>query len=367
MLLFLLQERMTYFKEDNPVAGFIILGGIGAVILIVFVTGIIKNGLNAGKKPGGGSSSNPRHFSFFAMRRVAKNYGLNRDQAKALEFVLKNDGVVDPERTVANPAALDKHFKRAFKQLENSSGSEEEAQQKMALLFSARNAIDVRHNTSAGNSSVQRISSGMAATLSVNQDSFSVKVISTKSDTVLVDCPRNAIGTLIKFPKGTRVNLAFFTKDSKGFSLDSQVIGISDTSFGPALQLTHTKDAKAMTQRRFRRTRAVLNCDFFMVRLEDLKNRKPPKMIVDPRRFSGSVADISIGGCAIKTQISVPPGSRVKIEFDYGRSAVPVAVLGLVLRINRSGISNTIIHVKFLKVPRKAMNVINSLVFEYGV
>jgi hypothetical protein len=90
-------------------------------------------------------------------------------------------------------------------------------------------------------------------------------------------------------------------------------------------------------------------------------------MVVDSRRMTGSVTDISIGGCAIKTQISVPAGSRLKIEFDYTRGASPVAVLGQVLRINRSGIANTVIHIKFLKVPRKAMNVINTLVFEYSV
>jgi len=365
MSMFLLQERIQYFKEDNPVAGTILLVTIGGIVAIVLIVNLLRHGLGVGK--GVSKSGTPKHFSMFAMRRVAKTYNLNHDQSKALEYVLKSNGVMDPERTVANPVVLDKHFKRAFKQLENSIGPEEEAQQKMALLYSVRNAIDIKHNTSAGTPSEQRISSGMTAVLSVNQDSFSVKVISTKKEIVLVDCPRNSIGTLIKFPKGTRVNLAFFSRDSKGFSFDSQVIGITDTSFGPALQLTHTREAKAMTQRRFRRTSAVINCDFFMIRLEEVKGKKPPKMIVDSRRMTGSVADISIGGCAIKTPISIPAGSRLKIEFDHGHNGVPFAVLGQVLRINRSGISNTIIHVKFLKIPRKALNVINSLVFEYGV
>jgi hypothetical protein len=142
---------------------------------------------------------------------------------------------------------------------------------------------------------------------------------------------------------------------------------MADTSFGPALQLSHTREAKAMTQRRYRRTNAALDCDFFLVRVENAKSKKHAKMVVDSRRMSGSVTDISIGGCAIKTQLPIPAGSRLKIEFDYTPSATPIAVLGLVLRINRSGISNTIIHIKFLRVPRKAMNAINTLVFEYGV
>ncbi|MDR2211108.1 MAG: PilZ domain-containing protein [Spirochaetaceae bacterium] len=363
MNLFLLQQTQ-YFKQDDPLAGILILSAVGAIVVVVFVSNLLKNGIGAGKIAGGGGSS-PRKFSVFALHRTAKEYNLNRDQANLLEYVLKSGGVTDPERAVANPMVLDKHFKRVFKQIEKSANSEEEAQQRLALLFSVRNTIEVRHNTSPDSPSAQRISSNMAAVLTANQESYSVKVISSKGENILVDCPRNAIGSLIRFPKGTRANLAFFTRTSKGFSYDCQVAGMADTSFGPALQLVHSGRVKSMTQRRFRRRQGTFPCDFFLVRLEDLKNKKPPKMVVDSRRMSGSVTDISIGGCAIKTQNSVPAGSRLKIELDCA-PGVPVAVLGQVLRINRSGIANTIMHVKFLKIPRKAMNAINAAVFEYG-
>jgi c-di-GMP-binding flagellar brake protein YcgR len=363
MNVFLLQN-VQYFKEDDPLAGTIVLVALGVVLVVVFVSNLIKNGISTGK--GINRSSGVRRFSSFGLHRISKAYGLNHDQAKVLDYVLKNNGVTDPERVVANPAVLDKHFKKAFKQIENSAGSDEEAQQKLSMLFAVRNIIEIHHNTSPDTPSSQQISSNMAAVLTVNHESYPVKVISSKGESILVECPRNALGTLIRFPKGTRVNLAFFTKTSKGFSFDSQVLGVADTSFGPALQLSHVGRAKAMTQRRFRRRQASLSCDYYLVRIEDLKNKKPPKMVVDPRRMTGTVTDISIGGCAVKTQSSVPAGSRLKIEFDYSQSALPIAALGQVLRINKSGIANTIMHVKFLKVPRKAMNAINAMVFEYG-
>jgi hypothetical protein len=363
MNLFLLQQDISYFKNDDPVGATILLVIGVVIVIIVLITSLVKNGIGGGKTTGGGSG--PRKFSIFSLHRVAKAYNLNRDQANLLEYVLKSGGVTDPERAVGNPMVLDKHFKRAFKQIEKSANSEEEAQQKLALLFSVRNTIEVRHNTSPDDPSTQRISSNMAAVLTTNQESYSVKIISSKGNNVLVDCPRNAIGSLIRFPKGTKANLAFFTKTSKGFSYDCQVTGMADTSFGPALQLSHSGRIKSMTQRRFRRRQGFISCDFFLVRLEEQKNKKPPKMVVDSRRVSGNVTDISIGGCAIKTQNSVPAGSRLKIELDFV-SGSPVAVLGQVLRINRSGIANTIMHIKFLKIPRRAMNAINATVFEYG-
>jgi c-di-GMP-binding flagellar brake protein YcgR len=366
MIFYLLQDGVSYFKEDDPIAGTIVLIGIGGILLIVLVVNILKNGLNFGAKKrssGGGQ----RHFSVFTLHRAVKLYGLNHDQIKVLEYVFKSNDVTDPVRALGLPLVLDKYFKKAYKQIEKSANTEEEAQQRLAVLFSVRNIIDIAQNTNTETSSTQQLSANQAAVLTANQESYSVKVLSTKGDGILVDCPRNAIGTLIRFPRGTRVTIAFFTKTNKGFSFNSQVLGVIDTPSGPALQLSHSGRSKAMTQRRFRRRQSILACGYYFVRAEQTKNKKSgPRMVVDARRYTGNVVDISIGGCAIKTNASVPVGSRLKIEFEYSQSVLPVAVLGQVLRINRGGVTSTIMHIKFLKVPRKAMNAINTIVFEYG-
>ncbi|MDR0404073.1 MAG: PilZ domain-containing protein [Treponema sp.] len=365
MIFYLLQNDVSYFKEDNPIAGMAVLIGIGGIVLIALLVNLLKNGLNLGSRKGGGAAQ--RRFSTFALHRAAKPYGLNHDQIKVLEYVFKSGGVTDPAHTLSLPAVLDKHFKRAYKQIEKSANTEEEAQQRLALLFSVRSAIDMVQNTTAQAPTTQQLSANQAAVLTANQESYSVKVLSVKGDGILVDCPRNAIGSLIRFPRGTRVTLAFFTKTNKGFSFNSQVLGVTDTSFGPALQLSHSGRPKAMTQRRFRRRQSVLACGYYFVRIEEAKNKKSgPRMTVEAKRYTGSVVDISAGGCAIKTSISVPVGARLKIEFEYFRSVLPVAALGQVLRTNRGGIGSTIMHIKFLKVPRKTMNAINTIVFEYG-
>jgi c-di-GMP-binding flagellar brake protein YcgR len=120
-----------------------------------------------------------------------------------------------------------------------------------------------------------------------------------------------------------------------------------------------------MTHRRFRRKQLELECGFYMVHLEVIKKKAPPKLTVEKRRSPGTITDLSVGGCAIKTALSIPAGSRLKIEFEDYEDNMLVSALGQVLRINRSGASHSIMHIKFLKVPRKAMNIINALVFEY--
>jgi hypothetical protein len=66
----------------------------------------------------------------------------------------------------------------------------------------------------------------------------------------------------------------------------------------------------------------------------------------------------------MKTISSIQVGSRLKIDIDYSNELL-ISCLGQVLRTNRKGLAGTILHIKFLKVPRKALNAINALVFGY--
>jgi hypothetical protein len=77
----------------------------------------------------------------------------------------------------------------------------------------------------------------------------------------------------------------------------------------------------------------------------------------------GNIIDISAGGCSLKTNTPVNEGQRLKIDFTREDDSI-VAALGQVLRHEKAGIS-TILHVKFLKVPRRSLNSINAMVYEY--
>jgi c-di-GMP-binding flagellar brake protein YcgR len=361
-------QSVQYFKEDDPVAAAIFLAVFGAFILIVAIGNIVRKRM----KPIGGTRAAripgiaPRRFSGLTLRRLANSYGLDKDQTKALEYVFRTDDVSDPERVLKNPSLMDKHFKRAYKQIERSAESDEDAQRQIAVLFSTRNAIEVSQNSGGGINSTEQIANNMAAVITTGRETYPVRVISSRGENVTVECPRNALGTPIHLPRGVKVTLSFFTKSSKGFSFESRVLGMADSSDGPALQLAHSNRVKPLTKRRFRRRQAALTCTFSLVRVEEVKEgrKKEQRMVVDKRRFNGSIMDISIGGCAIKTSTPVTAGSRLKIEFVYSMER-PLAVLGQVLRTNRSGTVGTVVHIKFIKIPRRTLNCVNAMVFEY--
>jgi hypothetical protein len=363
MQMFLLQQPVKYFKDDNPIEATILIVVVGVVIVLSIIFQIVRHVRNSAIAEG--KTVSPRKFNFFTLRRIASAYGLNRNQTRLLEFIFRNNAVSEPERVMSNPTLLDRHFRRAYKTIEKNSDSEEDAQQRLVQLFSLRNTIE---SAPTPESSPAQLSADTPAILAVGNGSYPVKVISSNGPQVVTEVPRNTLGTPVRLSRGTKATLSFFTKSSNGFSFDGHVLGMVDTGKGSGLQIRHEGKIKALTQRKHRRKNITARCEFSSIFLEETegkKKKKPPKLIVNKRKNKGTVLDISIGGCSMKTSAAVQVGSRLKITIDYSDNCL-ITVLGQVLRANRSGAAGTILHIKFLKIPRQAFNSISALVFGYG-
>jgi len=360
-MLFPLQTSVSDFsfgggKADSP-AGFIILGVIVAVVIVVIIINAAKKSPGAGKTAAGGGGS--KIFSGFALGRLARNIGLDGEQTKMLNFVFKTDDVIDPEKSINTPALLDRHFRKAYRIIEKSSADGHDIQNRLSVLFSTRNILET--SSSEGLSSTRQLKDDTTLTFTHGKDKINVNVLSAKTDQLRVEVPKNVLGTQIKIPNGTKLSVLFFTNSNKGFSFETQVIGFSTLNAHPAMLLAHSNKLKLLSQRRFRRKQAVIACFMYLVYVEG--SGKKQRLVVDKRRLNGNIADISVGGCSIKTTAPVQVGAKFKIEFTQGGNNV--AALGQILRTNRAGI-NTIIHVKFLKMAKKSMNIINAFVYEYA-
>jgi len=360
--LFLLQttpDITDFFWDEDPTQVKIVLIALAAIIVIAIVANIIRHGV--GPMPAKGIT--PRKFNSITLFRIASAYGLTREQTKTLEYVFRNGAVADPGRVMENIELLDRHFRRAYRAIEKNSVSDEDAQERFAKLFSVRNVLEAA--VGANDTTPPRLSENTPAVLITGKDNYPVKVLSSRGHTVIVETPRNSLGSPVRIGKGTKLNVSFFTKSSNGFSLAGQVIGPMDTDKGSGLQINHTGKLKPLTKRMYRRKQVSLKSALFLVKLiETGEKKRPPKLILDTRKFTGTVQDISAGGCAIKTSAAIQAGSRLKISIDHNDNQY-MHVLGQVLRTNRSGAAGTILHIKFLKIPRRAFNLISAMVYDY--
>jgi hypothetical protein len=348
----------------NKGAGYAIffLIGIGVVVVLILLLNYLKssNKVESLNRTAVGDEGQ-RKFSIFTFRRIATNLDLDKDQTNMLEFVLKCDNVTDVVRSFESPILLDKHFKKAFRIIERTSISNDEMNNRLSVLFDTRNIIENKAN-SVSTTSTREIPENTAAVLALGEISYPTRVISSKGDSLIVEHPLSSTGEPLELQKGGLVSISFFPEPNKGFAVDSRVLGSTETIDGHhILQLVHSGQIKKLSKRRFRRRHTVITTAFYFVTV-DTGNKNAPTSI-DKRRFSGNILDISIGGCSIKSAVPVNNNQKLKIEFTREDDSI-VAALGEVLRTHKAG-TDTIMNIKFVKVPRKSLNSINAMVYEY--
>ncbi|MDR0730611.1 MAG: PilZ domain-containing protein [Treponema sp.] len=335
--------------------------GLGVTILVLVIINVSRKRL--GITDSGFTAPHAKSGGGFAIHKFSRSIGLDPSQTKMLSFVMKNGGTAEPERLIQSPTLLDRHFKQAYNAIEHRSGDEEETQQKLSVLFATRNILESATGGGAGVNSTRVIPENTPAVLIVDKNSYPVRVISSRGAYLLVNNPVNALGDIVLIGRNKPVTLSFFTKSSNGFSVQSTVYGTTKApGEGQVLQVVHSNAIKRLSQRRFRRRMIVAPTEFNLVRLEPGPRKREQKMVVDKRKAVGRILDISVGGCSIQTASVISAGVRLKIGFTAGGRHI--VALGEVLRINRNR-TGTVMHIKFLKVPRNSLNLINALVFEY--
>jgi c-di-GMP-binding flagellar brake protein YcgR len=358
-----------FYKETKPLDVLWFILGVGIVITALILINRSKKKLginNSSINNSGVSIPRPHWGKSFAIHKFSRSAGLNSSQAKMLSFVLKNGKAADPKQVLQSPALLDQNFKKAYQSIGQAAKPDDETQQELSVFFATRNILETIGGEGTDINSTRVIPDNTPAVLVLEEENYSVQVISSRGAYLLVEHPLNSMGELISVKPGTEVTLFFYVKSSNGFSFVSRVNGAVKASAGKqALQIVHSNDIKRLSQRRFRRRQTVLPVEFSLVRPKpgQRKGKQKQTLIVEKRKAAGKILDISVGGCSIQTSGSVSAGVKLKIDFTTADKQ-HAAVLGEVLRINRDR-TGTVMHVKFLKIPRRSLNVINAFVFEY--
>ena len=361
MHLFLLQ---SYFVEDDPMQARIVIIAIAVIVAVAVVYSFIRKGGSKGVVGSGGGYAAAKGYNSFTLRRAAAPYGLDGEQIKLLDYVFRNGNVSDPVRMMGDSSALDRHFKRAYRSIRRDSQDEAKTQQNLAKLFILRNAIEAAVVE-------ENITSSMPvkntqAVIKFGNDNYNVTIYFSNNRTIITEIPKNAVGNSLKVNDGTSVNLIYLSRSNNSYSLMCSYTGTEKTNYGAGFKLNSTGSPKPLRKRQTRRKQIEIHCEFFFVQLQQSGTGKntTSKLIVSPKKFTGNIRDISAGGCSIGTPAPVQAAARLKITCYVGNNE-QVSVLGQVIRSNRSS-RGTVINVKFLKVPLRAFNSINTLVFGFN-
>jgi c-di-GMP-binding flagellar brake protein YcgR len=361
------QLQVSYLTTSDPKLAIVLLGVLGVLVAVLMIVNISKYGIGSSgmgriKQDGAGKRINRG-----ALKRAAASYGLDSNQVNFLDRLFRASQVSDPAAALSNQEVLDRHFKKAFRDIEASAETEAASEQEKALLFSIRNAVESIRGTSGRVVSTRRLPEGLAAVITgAKGETYPTRTLAIRNDRILVEAPKSALGDLVKFSRSVPITLSFYAKSSEGYKFQTSVLGTETTQQGPALVLAHSNSVSSLPTRRHRRKETRIPCYFSLVQVvQRNKDRSVVKeTIVDNRRVMGTIVDISGGGCAVKSAAALKTGEFLKIEFEdfQGRS---LAAFGRIVRTNRMGAVGGIMHIQFLKTTKKAINAINAIVYGY--
>ena len=174
------------------------------------------------------------------------------------------------------------------------------------------------------------------------------------------------LDTGIRFRKGTALGVRFTRDGREMYSFETRVLGYRIGRGSPVLILQHSPRVTHTQKRRYRRREAACPAFFYPVMIADSEQRGSKQAVVETRRkTSGTLVDISAGGCAIRTFTPLAKGRLLKLAFNIRRGH-DVAVFGKVIQVHAVRPRGGVMHIMFTNISRRNFNLIQEYVYGFA-
>jgi hypothetical protein len=368
MILPPLQVEYDFFAEQDPTS-IILFGVVIVVFLLVLIIGARTSPASSSRgSPNRRRSSPPqRQFSRFAFRRAGRERGLNSDQIRILENLVKRYRVADPFRLLANSPVLDGVIAKAIDGIDATNVSEEMKESQKLRLYRIKQIVERASQRKGGTGSTRRLRIGQQIILIPQTGGRYPSVVTANLQKQLgVEIPVDESGKEVRWPKSIPVDVFVWRSDVEATVFRTKALGYNKLREVVSLFLQHSDHGRPAYQRRFRRKLLDKPAYCFPIQiLDDGKRGKRTAIVQEHRRVLGTVSDLSPGGCGIKALTPFPKGQLLKIEFETQRQS-PVTAFGKVQSLSPLQPRGGIMHVKFTRVSKKFMNKINAFVYGIG-
>lgn len=351
------------WKEYDPAQTLFFGIAIGALVLGLLVYNLVKK-LNSGE-PIRAAKAAPSGFSHGSFKRRAYEAGFSEAEAAFLDTYARKLGVSSPQAIFGSRTQIDAFMRNAFKYIERHADTEESAQEQKRMLFSIREALALRVNAGSPVRTTRQLAAKTPLSIVSSRDAHYSSILALNEQRAMyVEPALDAFGQPIRFPRGSKVTVYFYTGNHVGYSFPSRAGGLVDVDGRLLMALSHSDAIKPLPSRRHQRRDARLPCRFQLVHVHAARDRgKIVKTVqVEKAAVPGIIVDLSAGGISMQTMSPVAAGDFIKVEFDLGsgtRSAYASVIRTGRLRNGGS------MHAKFVKISAKTANDIMAFVYGY--
>lgn len=335
-----------------------IFAGVLALLLLFVVLNSIRNGGMGGTNRSGGS---------FKLRRTCRDYGLDTQEYRILKTAIKKQKLGNPAALFTNGNYLNGCLKKIIKEIDGFNIDPNQKETLRAQIFDLKQKITMNKPGEDKKLTTQSLPANQPAIIqSRTFPPFHAEIVGKTGSWVVMELPRDSHGDFVQYKPGERVKVQFVKEGGKVYSFVTTVNDLREVEGEMRLLLDHTDTVKKVQLRKSPRKDFQRPVFFYKVEIiQEGSGRKAKRQasVNKSRRYSGTMLDISAGGCAVLTRSPLPKGEIVMVAFDIS-SGNTVNVFGKIRNLQRDR-SGTLMRMAFTKVSTKTMNSIKSLVFGF--
>lgn len=194
---------------------------------------------------------------------------------------------------------------------------------------------------------------------------YPFKIRKNDQDSLVLEVPQNLEGTEFCPKPLDKIVMTYLTKRGTQYVLSSRVIRFQHGAGGVSeMVVSHSNAVSMQNRRQWKRANIGNKCVFSAV---EEKTGKRGEITYAPKenKYEGTLADVSAGGCMIKTQLPIKRDQKLWIKISLPERG-EFEAYGLIVSAQKNNDTNVFsLHISFIEIDEKDRNDIFAFVYNY--
>lgn len=334
------------------------LVGIGVLFLLWIVWKILQK---RKESPEYIAAQKNKPTTLANIQALAKKISLTRQEALLLYNICIRQKAKNIYYLWNDEEYLDGILRQEFSRLRQKN-----AEADIYELFKLKSRLERIERMKRSIPSSHNIPEGETLTLPATGGRFyPFKIRKNDQDSLVLEVPQNLEGTEFCPKPLDKIVMTYLTKRGTQYVLSSRVIRFQHGAGGVSEMVASHSNAVSMQNRRqWKRANIGNKCVFSAV---EEKTGKRGEITYAPKenKYEGILADISAGGCMIKTQLPIKRDQKLWIKISLPERG-EFEAYGLIVSAQKNNETNVFsLHISFIEIDEKDRNDIFAFVYNY--
>ncbi len=306
----------------------------------------------------------PKKLDSKLLKANGERLGLSNDEIVFLDALCRSSKITDLPLLADTGRCISEQFKTMYEYICIREADTAKGEAQKLQLFTIIHKIENGKRALSMVTSSTAFPSGLPVSYTDEAGvSFPAAIIENTDTEMILSIAQKKDGTKIKPPPLSKIELTIQLKSGIAYIISPRIIRYQQRREYEEMVVTHTKDIIPILQRRFRRVQTALPCTFRSLKVSMEKDSK--QYHPQGAEYPGTINDISAGGCRLRTMLPIKEGQYIQIVIQLGREQID-SIVGIVVRLKQdTDMKNSLLHIRFIRMAKKARNVVFSLVYNY--